>query len=388
MVYRSSRVPADLSLNLLTEARARIGKIPYDLTVSNPTVCGFPYPPDLLAHLADPRGLTYQPDPRGATAARRTVAALYEEWEAAPDPDRIVLTASTSEAYAFLFRLFCNPGEAVLVPSPSYPLFEHLTRLDGIAAPTYDLDADAGWRIDFSSLETEYPGVRAVVAVHPNNPTGSYVHPEDRERLVALCRDRDWALIADEVFLPYQLDGGPGDATSFATVEGCLCCTLGGLSKSLGLPQLKLAWVVVSGPEELVEPTIEGLEFVADAYLSVATPTALALPSLLVAGAPTREAIAGRCRANLGVLRNLASDHPAVTLTPVAGGWSSVLRLPNVIGDEKLCLRLLEDHGVGVHPGSFFGFAEGWLVISLLPQPEVFAEGAGLLFELIGQSIG
>jgi aspartate/methionine/tyrosine aminotransferase len=387
MVHRSQRIPADLSLNRLAEARARIGEIPYDLTVSNPTTCGFPRAPDLLASLADPRGLEYEPYPRGATAARRTVAALYEEWGATLDPEHIVLTASTSEAYGFLFRLFCDPGQAVLVPSPSYPLFEHLARLEGIATATYNLDADAAWQIDFPSLEQGPAGAKAVIVVHPNNPTGSYVHPEDRERLVALCRDRGWALIADEVFLPYPLEGGPGAETSFVTVEDCLCCTLGGLSKSLGMPQLKLAWTVIGGPDEIVETVLEGLDYVADAYLSVATPTALALPSLLVAGAPVREAIADRCRANLDILRDLSSDLSAVSLAPIGGGWNAVLRVPNVVGDEDLCLRLLEDRGVGVHPGDFFGLADGWLVVSLLPPVDIFAEGIRQLLAAVAEFI-
>jgi len=386
MVHRSKRVPADLSLNRLAEAREQIGTIPYDLTISNPTTCGINYPPDLLAGLADLRGLTYEPDPRGPAAARNAVAAEYERWGATPDPGQIVLTASTSEAYGFLFRLFCDPGDAVLVPSPSYPLFEHLARLEGIEAATYALDGDAGWRIDFSTLESCPAQVRAVVVVHPNNPTGSFVHPDDRERLVALCRDRNWALIADEVFLPYPLDGGPGEGTTFAAVEDCLCCTLGGLSKSLGLPQVKLAWVVVTGPGELVEHALAGLDYVADAYLSVSTPMALAAPQLLDGGRPIREAIADRCRSNLAGLRSLVSEHPAISLIPVGGGWSAVLQVPTVIAEDELCLRLLEQQRVGVHPGRFFGFpSESWLVISLLPPVEHFSEGARLLLDAVAE---
>ena len=386
MVHRSKRVPEDLSFNRLAAARERIGAIPFDLTISNPTACGISYPPDLLAGLADPRGLAYEPDPRGSLATRNVVAAGYERWGVTPDPRRIVLTASTSEAYGFLFRLFCDPGEAVLVPSPSYPLFKHLARLDGIEAPTYALDADAGWRIDFSTLKSCPAQVRAVVVVHPNNPTGSFVHPDDRQRLVDLCRDRDWALIADEVFLPYPLDGGPGEGTTFAAVEDCLCCTLGGLSKSLGLPQLKLAWIVVTGSEELVEFALEGLDYVADAYLSVSTPVALAAPQLLAGGGQVREAIADRCQDNLEELVKLSRSLPAVTVMPVGGGWSVVLRVPSVIGEEELCLRLLDKQGVGVHPGRFFGFSgASWLVISLLPPVEHFSEGARLLLDAVAE---
>ena len=388
MPYRSRRVPADLSLNRLAAARARIGAIPFDLTISNPTMCGISYPPDLLAGLADPRGLGYEPDPRGSMATRKAVAAEYERWGATPDPRHIVLTASTSEAYGFLFRLFCDPGEAVLVPSPSYPLFEHLARLDGIEASTYTLDGDASWRIDFPTLESCPELVRAVVVVHPNNPTGSFVHPDDRRRLIALCRERDWALIADEVFLPYPLDGGPGEGSTFAAEEDCLCCTLGGLSKSLGLPQLKLAWIVVTGPDELVERTLDGLDYVADAYLPVSTPVALAAPKLLADGAPIRKAIANRCRSNLATLHSLVSEHPAVSLVPAGGGWSSVLRVPSVLGEEELCLQLLENRGVAVHPGHFFGFSgKGWLVISLLPPADRFAEGVRHLLDGIAETL-
>jgi hypothetical protein len=358
MPYRSRRVPADLSLNRLAEARARIGEVPFDLTVSNPTACGITYPPELLAGLADPRGLGYDPDPRGPMAAREAVAVEYERWGVTPDPRRIVLTASTSEAYGFLFRVFCDPGEAIFVPSPSYPLFEHLARLEGIEAPTYALDGAAGWRIDFSTLESSRTRVRAVVMVHPNNPTGSFVHPDDRRRLVALCRERDWALIADEVFLPYPLDGGPGEGSTFATEKDCLCCTLGGVSKSIGLPQLKVGWIVMTGPNELVESALDGLDYVSDAYLSVSTPAALALPSFFAAGAPVHGAIADRCRSNLTRSRNLVLEHPAISLGPVGGGWNAVLRVPSVLSEEDLCLQLLERRGIAVHPGRFFGFAD------------------------------
>jgi len=290
MVHRSRRIPADLSLNRLAAARARNPEIPFDLTQSNPTACGIPYPPDLLQGLADPGGLRYEPDPRGPWGTRSAVAASYRQWGVKVDPDRVILTASTSEAYSFLFRLLADPGDTILVPAPSYPLFDHLTRLDGIEARAFVLEPDGGWRIDFSILKRQGEGVRAVIVVHPNNPTGSFVHPEDRARLAALCRDRGWALIADEVFLPYPLDEDPGDDASFAGIRECLCFTLGGLSKSVGLPQLKLAWIVASGPDGDVEVALEGLEFIADAYLPVSTPVALAAPRLLSEGAAVCEA--------------------------------------------------------------------------------------------------
>ena len=388
MPHRSRRVPADLSLNRLAAAKERVGAISCDLTISNPTACGITYPSDLLADLADPRGLAYEPDPRGSMTARDAVAAGYEKWGVTPEPRRIMLTASTSEAYGYLFRLFCDPGDAVLVPSPSYPLFEHLARLDGIEAPAYLLDGDGGWRIDFPTLESCPAQVRAVVVVHPNNPTGSFVHPDDRERLVALCRERDWALIADEVFLPFPLDDGPGEGVTFASVENCLCCTLGGISKSLGLPQLKLGWIVLTGPDELVEPAIDGLDYVGDAYLGVSTPVALSLPSLLAEGAPVGKAIHDRCRSNIATLRRLVSEYPAVSLAPVGGGWSAVLRVPSMIGEEELCLKLLLERSVAVHPGFLFDLpGDGWLVISLLPPDERFTEGVRLLLDFIAKTL-
>jgi len=388
MTFRSRRIPRDLSLNRLAAARTRMGEIPFDLTLSNPTACGIPYPPDLLQGLANPRGLRYQPDPRGPLPARTAIAVGYRQWGVEVDPNRMILTASTSEAYSFLFRLLTDPGDSILVPAPSYPLFDHLARLDGIEACAFALDPDDGWHIDFSTMDREREGVRAVIVVHPNNPTGSFVHPEDRNRLAALCRDHGWALIADEVFLPYTLDGGPGADDSFAAIDGCLCFTLGGLSKRVGLPQLKLAWIVASGPDGDVEAALEGLEFIADAYLPVSAPIALAAPRLLTEGAAIREAILARCHVNLETLHRLAADHPSVNVLPVGGGWSAVLRVPAVIGEEELCLRLLECRGVTVHPGRLFGFrSAGWLVTSLLPPVGPFAEGAQLMLDLVTETL-
>jgi aspartate/methionine/tyrosine aminotransferase len=386
MVHRSRRVPEDLSPNRLAEARARLGGVPFDLTVSNPTQCDLPYPSGLLEPLADPRGLRYEADPRGPMVARLAVAEELRTQGAEVDPRHIFLTASTSEAYSFLFRLFCDPGDGVLVPAPSYPLLDHLARLDGIEAPAYSLDPETKWRIDFSTFEGLSVPIRAVVVVHPNNPTGSFIHPEDRERLLSLCRERSWALIADEVFLPYPIEGGPGSDSSFSSVEDCLCCTLGGLSKSVGLPQLKLSWIAVSGPDEGVDRVLDGLDYVADAYLSVSTPVALAAPELLADAAPLRDAIADRCRANLAVLRRLASEHPAARVGPVGGGWSAVLQIPSVVGEEELCLKLLVEKGVAVYPGSPFGFArDGWLVLSLLPPEEVFSAATDRLFAALAE---
>ena len=370
----SRRVPADLRANRISETLARLGAPAFDLTVSNPTACGIPYPDDVLTPLANPAALRYRPDPRGRREARAAVAEEYRRHGVTLDPDRIVLTASTSEAYAFLFKLLCDPGETVLTPLPSYPLFEHLARVEGVGAQAYHLEPEAGWRPDLDEIAAAGDEVRGVIVVHPNNPTGSLVQAADATDLARLCRRRGWALIADEVFLDYPLDAG--DAASFTAASEALTFTLGGLSKSVGLPQLKLAWIAVSGPDEEVGTALERLEFIADTFLSVATPVQLALPELLRTGAVVRAAIAARCRANLAGLRAAAPVCPAVSVLPVDGGWSAVLRFPAVIGEEELVLALLTHDGVAVQPGFFFDFPrDGYLVLSLLPPPEVFHNG-------------
>ncbi len=375
----SHRVPAGLEPNRIA---AQLAATPpgFDLTVSNPTRCGIPYPPALLRSLADPAGLEYRPSPRGLEAARAAAAAEYARHGAAVDPARVVLTASTSEAYAFLFKLLADPGGAVLVPSPSYPLFEHLARVEGLDAVGYRLDPELSWRPDLHELAGAPPGVRAVVVVHPNNPTGSLVHPDDAAALVELAAARGWAVIADEVFLDYPLGGGPGAGRSFASTVGALTFTLGGLSKSVGLPQLKLAWIVASGPGALVADALDRLEFIADTFLSVSTPVQLALPELLRGGAAVRAAILERCRSNLAGLRTAVAGEPAAGVLAPDGGWSAVLRVPRFLPEEELVLELLRSDGVAVHPGYFFDFpTDGTLVLSLLPEPATFAEGVARL---------
>lgn len=384
MIKRSDRIPDDLTPNEFAEARARIGDIPFDLTVSNPTQCGFTYPADILEGLNRPSNLCYHPDPRGPRTTREAVAAEYRRWSVPVDPNRVTLTASTSEAYSFLFKLLCNPGDVVLVPTPSYPLFEHLARLDAVETMTYDLERDGGWRIDFSLLDRAPDRVRAVIVVHPNNPTGSHVHPEDADRLVSLCRDRGWALVADEVFLPYRLDGGPGSDRSFAGVEDCLCFTLGGLSKSVGLPQLKLAWIVSGGPEAHVATALEGLDYIADTYLSVSTPIASVSPEVLAAGEVVRADISSRCRSNLETLRTLAEPEPSVSVLPVGGGWSAVLQVPALSDDDDLWTELLNTWGVAIYPGNLFGFRRGgFLVLSLLVREPVFKPAVGRVLDAV-----
>jgi alanine-synthesizing transaminase len=384
----SSRVPKELVPNRIATARAA-SPPRFDLTVSNPTVCGIAYPQDLLAPLADPAGLAYRPHPRGLEVALTAVAREYRRHGVAVDPERVLLTASTSEAYAFLFKLLTEPGEAVLVPTPSYPLFEHLANVEGVVAVPYRLDPEAGWRLDLPALAHAPEKVRAVVVVHPNNPTGSFVHPDDAAAVAALAANRGWALIADEVFLDYPLTPQPGNATTFAARDDVLTFTLGGLSKSVGLPQLKLAWIVTSGPESAVTLALDRLAFIADTFLSVATPVQLALPDLLHKGSVVREAILARCRGNLAVLQAMLGELPAVSATPPGGGWSAVLRIPAIVGEEELVLKLLGEDGVAVHPGYFFEFpGEGTLVLSLLPEPGIFAEGVRRLLRRLAACLG
>lgn len=372
----SRRLPARLAPNALALRRAARPPL-YDLTRSNPTRVEIPYPPGLLVPLGEARGLAYDPDPAGLPAARAAIAAEYARAGRRADPDSMLLTASTSEAYALLFKLLCDPGEAVLVPQPSYPLFEHLAALEGVRVVTYPLEREHCWQPALPARAA--PGVRALVAVHPNNPTGSYLDAASRSRLAGWCADQGLALIVDEVFLDYPLDAHTVPE-SFAGTEGALTFTLGGLSKYAGLPQLKLAWTLISGPDAARRDALEALCYVADNYLSVATPVAASLGELLAAAAPVRGAILARCRSNLETLRQALRPVGGVTLDAPEGGWSAILRYPAVVGDEELALSLLDEERVAVQPGWFYDFpGDGWLVVSLLAAPPEFTEGAARL---------
>ncbi|HKQ59800.1 MAG TPA: pyridoxal phosphate-dependent aminotransferase [Candidatus Polarisedimenticolaceae bacterium] len=385
MMAFSHRLPTDLTPNAIARRRAA-GAPPFDLTPTNPTECGIDYPRELLRPLAHAAALRYRPDPRGLEPAREAVAADYARHGVVVDPGRVVLTASTSEAYSLLFKLLCDPGDAVLVPHPSYPLFEHLARLDGLRPVPYRLHAEAGWQPDAHELDAA--AARAVLAVHPNNPTGSLLDEASVTALAASCRAHGRALIADEVFLDYPLDPRrrPATLAGRADLPGFV---LGGLSKSVGLPQLKLGWIVVGGEPAFAREALERLEFIADQYLSVATPVQLALPELLAAGAVVRERILARCRLNLGALRAALAAAGGVSLVEPEGGWSAVLRYPVVAAEEAFVLELLERDGVGVHPGTVFGFpAEGYLVLSLLVDPQRFAAGVARLLAAVRRKAG
>jgi aspartate/methionine/tyrosine aminotransferase len=388
----SSRLPAALGPNAITRAVSalRDRQVAFmDLTETNPTRVGLHYPSDLLKSLTDPAAMRYRPEPLGVIEAREAVAAEYAANGQHISPSRVVLTASTSEAYALLFKLLADPGDQVLVPQPSYPLFESLTSLESVAAAPYHLDYHGVWSIDQESLlRAANSRTRAVLVVSPNNPTGSMLRAADRDWLAELCADREWAIIADEVFADYPLRPGR-DAVSCAGETRALTFVLGGLSKSAGLPQLKLGWIAVSGPDTVVPQALERLEVICDTYLSVSTPVQLAAPVLLAAGRSVRDSIRARVTANFAALERQLDGSSCVSLLAPEGGWSAVLRVPAVESEEALVLRLLHDQQVLVHPGFFFDFAtEAYLVVSLLPEPDVFDNAMRRVIEAIGRGPG
>jgi alanine-synthesizing transaminase len=376
----SDRIPSDLRHNRLAETLAhlkRTNEAILDLTTSNPTRAAFSYARDLLTPLADPRGLVYAPEPLGLREARQAVAADFARRRLAVGEDQIVLTASTSEAYSLLFKLLCGPGDEILIPRPSYPLFEHLSRLDAVRAVPYDLEYHAKWSVDVSSLQRAFTGkTRALLLVSPNNPTGQFVDPAEMAAIAALCRERDAAVISDEVFADYEL-ASPGAPSGLLLGRTDLVgFTLGGLSKSIGLPQAKLAWIVMSGPADSVADARARLELASDTYLSVSTPIQLAAAELLKRGADVRQQIQTRVRENYRALHARAGEVPSCELLHAEGGWYGVLRVPSIVSEEDLVVTLLAEDHVLVHPGYFFDFPhESFLVVSLLPPAEQFVDG-------------
>jgi hypothetical protein len=372
----SKRIRWDLEENDLAQAltrKRRAGSPVLDLTESNPTRARLPYPSGEIRRSFDDEALLdYAPDPRGGKAARKAISDYYRERGSDVLLDDIFLTASTSEAYGFLFKLLCDAGDEVLVPRPSYPLFDFLAALDEVRPVSYPLQFDGAWHVDFHALEAAITEKsRAVVAVHPNNPTGSYVSRKDRERLLEL----ELPLIVDEVFLDFPLSRN-AMAESFAGSTRGLVFVLSGLSKLAGLPQMKLGWIVVAGDPETRTDAALRLEHIVDSYLSVGTPVQVAAPALLGLAPETRRLISERTLRNLDSLRKGVSSAPTVTLAIPEGGWYSPLRLPAVRSSEEWALSLLEDESVYVHPGGFFGFdVEAYLVVSLLTPEDVFDEG-------------
>jgi hypothetical protein len=379
----SSRFHWDFRPNRLTETldtRRRAGARILDLTESNPTRAGFAYPPEIARAFEDPRMLCYEPAPAGLSEAREAVASYYAARGHQVDIARILLTASTSEAYAYLFKLLCDPGGQVVVPRPSYPLFEFLANMESVEVRQYSLSYHGEWAIDLDSLATAITErTRAVVLVNPNNPTGSYVKAQELDTLVRLAGERGIALVSDEVFSDYPLVPDRGRVDTLAGVDGCLAFSMSGLSKIAGLPQMKLGWIVVSGPERLRVEAMEKLEWIADTYLSVGAPVQHAAGRLLEAGAVVQQQIRQRTAGNLEVARN-ALEGSAANILDVEGGWYITVQVPRIRSEEEWALGLLTIEDVLVQPGFFFDFeSEAFLVVSLLTGPEVFAEGMARL---------
>jgi alanine-synthesizing transaminase len=384
----SQRTNWRLSPNALTrvieQARAS-GRTILHLTVSNPTEAGVrPDREIVLAALANPEAMHYDPQPRGLLEARQAVSRYYREsHEVDLSPERLILTTSTSEAYSYVFRLLCNPGDEVLVPKPSYPLFEFLADLADVKLVPYPLLYDHGWQIDLDSLyKAATVRSRAVILVHPNNPTGSFVSAAEGAALNAFCRDRGLALIVDEVFLDYSHDGVP--RRSFVTNTDALTFTLSGVSKISALPQMKLAWVATSGPEEIVAEAGARLEIIADTFLSMNAPVQLAAPVLLDQRKQIQPILRDRLRVNLAELDRQLAGRPSCARLIVEGGWYVALRVPAIESDEDLAIGLLRKASVGVHPGHFYDFPnEGHLVLSLITEPADFREGLARLLQVV-----
>lgn len=369
----SHRLPSGFTRNAIAEAIARrraAGLEILDLTESNPTRAGIEYPAgEILAAFQHPDALVYDPASNGSPQARAQIAGLY-----GVATDRVVLTASSSEAYSWLFKLLCDPGDEVLTPRPSYPLFDHLAALESVRVQQYPLRYESGWFIDFDPLEEAInERTRAIVIVSPNNPTGSYVKSWELERLIQLCRDCNLALISDEVFFDYRLR--PEPSPTVGSVDDVLAFSLGGLSKMAGLPQMKLGWMIAGGPDTLRTEALARIDLIADSFLSVGTPVQYALPALLTARIGVQGQILSRLRGNRDFLMRAVAGNSVFRLLEIEGGWYAILRAPLVRSEEEWVLALL-DRGVLVQPGYFYDFeSEAYLVVSLLTPEVIFREG-------------
>lgn len=383
----AERTNWNLTPNRLSAALVRYradGKPLLDLTISNPTECGFVYPQAAIVDaLRNPRALTYDPAPRGLVSARQAVSQYYADRGASVGVDDIFLTTSTSEAYSYAFRLLCNPGDEVLIPAPSYPLFDFLADIQDVKLVRYPLFYDHGWQMDFHALEQLVTTrTRAVIAVHPNNPTGHFAKHFEIDRLNAVCLERQLAIIADEVFLDFSI--GTESPASFVGNVGALTLTTSGLSKICGLPQMKAAWLVVAGAEEPKRAALERLEVIADTYLSINAPVQLAMPEFLRSRHGFQEQLMARVRSNLAELdRQLALQRTCSRLA-CEGGWYAVVRVPATCSDEDLAVSLLNDKGVYVYPGRFYDFlSDGFLVVSLISEVQPFSSGLGSMLVLL-----
>ena len=382
----SKRTGWKLAENAYTRAlraHQQSGRRILDLTASNPTTCGFQYDEAaILSTLGSPASLRYDPDPKGLLSARVAIASYYREMNprADVDPERLMLTTGTSEAYSFLFRLLCEPGDEVVVAQPSYPLFEFLAAIQDIRLRPFRLLYDHGWQIDFHALEQAITKrAKAILLVHPNNPTGQFIRRDEADKLRSICAQRGLALVIDEVFLDYRLARSNSPAArqgTFAAEPRALTFALSGLSKVSALPQMKIGWIAASGPDALVRDALARLEIISDTYLSLSAPLQNALPALLAERRRMQPHLIARVETNLANLDAALAGQRLVSRLEMEGGWYAVLRVPAIQSDEEFAIRLLEQHGVLVQPGHFYEFpGDGYLVVSLLTPTEDFSRG-------------
>jgi alanine-synthesizing transaminase len=382
----ASRTNWNLNPNRLAETLERHksggGRL-LDLSASNPTECGFKYDaPAIMRSLCSPASLQYRPDPKGLTSARQAVSDYYAERGERIAIDDLILTASTSEAYSFIFRLLCNPGDELLIPTPGYPLFDFLADVNDVRLVRYPLFYDHGWHIDMHALKQAItPRARGIIVVHPNNPTGHFTRSEEVSELNQICSANQMAIIADEVFLDFSLGAAQ---KSFVANTGALTFTMSGISKISGLPQMKFAWLAVSGPEETKREALARLEMIADTYLSLNAPIQLAAPVLLQQRKQFQQQLMSRVRTNLAELDSQLAGKNNVGRLVVEGGWYAVLRIPATRSDEGLALELLEKHDVYLHPGHYYDFpGDGYLVVSLITPEQDFREGMKRLLSAV-----
>jgi len=375
----ANRTKWNLTPNRLSQALARhraSGKPLLDLSASNPTECGFQYASHaMMRALCSPRTIEYRPDPRGLETARRAVSGYYGERGIKVSPGHMILTTSTSEAYSFVFRLLCNPDDEVLIPTPSYPLFDFLVEIQDVKLKRYPLIYDHGWQIDLHALEQAISErTRGIIVVHPNNPTGHFTKAAELAAINKICAVRNIAIIADEVFLDFSLT--TERPFSFCANHDSLTFTMSGLSKISGLPQMKFAWLVVSGPERAKWEALERLEVISDTYLSMNAPVQLAAPMFLEMRHGFQDQVMARIPGNLAEMDRQLAAQKACSRLEMQGGWYAVLRVPATRPDEDLALELLEKKDVYVHPGHFYDFhQEGFLVVSLIAPEKDFSEG-------------
>jgi alanine-synthesizing transaminase len=382
----ASRTNWNLKPNRLAEAleqQKASGRRLLDLSASNPTECGFKYDaPAIMRALCAPASLQYHPDPKGLKSARQAVCDYYVEHGERVAIDDLLLTASTSEAYSFIFRVLCNPDDELLIPTPGYPLFDFLADVNDVKLTRYPLFYDHGWHIDMHALKQAItPRTRGIIVVHPNNPTGHFTKAEETMQLNQICSGKKMAVLADEVFLDFSV-GMAGK--SFVANTRALTFTMSGISKISGLPQMKLAWLAVSGPEDLKREAMARLEMIADTYLSLNAPIQLAASVLLQQRKQFQQQLMDRVRANLAELDAQLAGHREVNRLIVEGGWYAVLRIPATRPDEELAIELLQKHGVYLHPGHFYDFPDdGYLVVSLITPEQDFHEGMGRILSAV-----